>query len=153
MKILIVEDDADMRDLLRLILERSYYVPILASHGKEGVEKAISEKPKLILMDIRMPIMDGWEATRAIRANPDTKNIPFLATTVLFRPHEITACLEAGCNAYMVRPFNSRSSGQNQTNGNRSYPRSIGPRVTTRTSFGFDGASGEILSTTSDSAF
>ena len=61
MKILIVEDDADMRDLLRLILERSYYVPILASQGKEGVEKAISEKPKLILMDIRMPIMDGWE--------------------------------------------------------------------------------------------
>jgi two-component system, cell cycle response regulator DivK len=106
MKILIVEDDADMRDLLRLILERSYYVPIVASHGKEGVEKAISEKPKLILMDILMPIMDGWEAARAIRAHPDTKNIPILATTVLFRPHELKACLEAGCNAYMVRPFN-----------------------------------------------
>ena len=55
MKVLIVEDHPDMRELLRLFLESLYYVPIVASHGKEGIEKAISEKPKLILMDIRMP--------------------------------------------------------------------------------------------------
>ncbi len=105
MKILVIEDNANMRTLLRLILERSYYVPLLARHGKEGLERAIRDKPKLILMDIRMPVMDGWEAVKALRANPDTKNIPILATTALSLPHELKACLEAGCNAYIVKPF------------------------------------------------
>ncbi len=94
-----------MREVLRLFLESLYYVPVLASHGKEGVEKAISEKPKLILMDIRMPVMDGWQAAKALRANPDTMKIPILATTELFRPDELTACMEAGCNGYIVKPF------------------------------------------------
>jgi CheY-like chemotaxis protein len=105
MKILVIEDNANMRTLLRLVLERSYYVPLLARHGKEGLDKAITDKPKLILMDIRMPVMDGWEAVKALRANPDTKNIPILAITALFLPHELKACLEAGCNAYIVKPF------------------------------------------------
>ena len=105
-KVLIVEDYPDMRELLRLILKSLGYIPILASHGKEGVEKAISEKPKLILMDIRMPIMDGLEAARALRDHPETKNIPILVMTALLRPPDRAACLEAGCNAYMVRPFN-----------------------------------------------
>jgi two-component system, cell cycle response regulator DivK len=69
------------------------------------VEKAISEKPKLILMDLRMPVMDGWQAAKALRANPDTMKIPILATTALFRPDELTACMEAGCNGYIVKPF------------------------------------------------
>lgn len=106
LKVLIVEDHPDMRELVRLILESLDYVPIVASHGKEGVEKAISEKPKLILMDIRMPGMDGWEAARALRAHPETKEIPILVTTALIRPGNRAACLEAGCNGYMVRPFN-----------------------------------------------
>jgi len=105
MKILIVEDNSDMRDLVCLILERSFYVPLRACHGREGLEKAIAEKPQLILMDMRMPVMDGWEATRALRTHPDTKNIPILATTALFRPHELRTCLEAGCNDYLVKPF------------------------------------------------
>jgi two-component system, cell cycle response regulator DivK len=105
MKVLIVEDNSDMRELLSLIVERIYYKALLAPHGKEGVEKAIAEKPQLILMDMMMPLMDGWEATRAIRANPDTKNIPILATTALFRPHELKTCLQAGCNGYIVKPF------------------------------------------------
>jgi CheY-like chemotaxis protein len=108
MKVLIVEDHPDMREVLRLFLESLYYVPVLASHGKEGVEKAISEKPKLILMDIRMPVMDGWQAAKALRANPDTNKIPILATTALFRPHELTACLEAGCDGYLIKPFGLR---------------------------------------------
>jgi two-component system, cell cycle response regulator DivK len=105
MKVLIVEDNSDMRDLLSHVLERLYYVPVLARHGKEGFEKAIAEKPQLILMDMMMPVMDGWEAARALRANPDTKNIPILATTALFRPHELKTCLEVGCNGYIVKPF------------------------------------------------
>jgi CheY-like chemotaxis protein len=108
MKVLIVEDHPDMREVLRLFLESLYYVPVLASHGKEGVEKAISEKPKLILMDIRMPVMDGWQAAKALRANPDTNKIPILATTALFRPHELMACLEAGCDGYLIKPFGLR---------------------------------------------
>ncbi len=96
MKVLIVEDNSDMRELLSLIVERIYYKALLARHGKECVEMAIAEKPQLILMDMMMPLMDGWEATRAIRANPDTKNIPILATTALFRPHELKTCLQAG---------------------------------------------------------
>ena len=105
MKILIVEDHSDMRELVRLILGSLDYVPIVASHGQECLEKAIAEKPQLIIMDMRMPVMDGWEAAKVLRANPDTKNIPILATTALFRPDEIKTCLEAGCNGYIVKPF------------------------------------------------
>jgi two-component system, cell cycle response regulator DivK len=105
MKVLIVEDNSDMRDLLSLVIERLYYVPVLAGNGKECSEKAIAEKPQLILMDMMMPVMDGWEAARVVRANPETKNIPILATTALCRPHELKTCLEAGCNDYIVKPF------------------------------------------------
>ena len=68
MKILVVEDNEAMRDLLARILERMGYVPVLASHGKEGLEKVIAEKPNLIIMDMMMPVMDGWETARALRA-------------------------------------------------------------------------------------
>jgi CheY-like chemotaxis protein len=105
MKILIVEDHPDMRELLCLILETLDYIPIIASHGKECLEKAITEKPQLILMDMMMPGMDGWEAAKTLRANPETKKIPILATTALFRPRELKTCLEAGCNDYIVKPF------------------------------------------------
>jgi|SRR5688572_12222124 CheY-like chemotaxis protein len=105
MKILIVEDHPDMRELLCVILESLDYIPIIASHGKECLEKAITEKPQLILMDMMMPGMDGWEAAKTLRANPETKKIPILATTALFRPHELKTCLEAGCNDYIVKPF------------------------------------------------
>jgi CheY-like chemotaxis protein len=73
MKVLIVEDHPDMRDLLGRIVERMGYVPALASKGEEGVEKAIAEKPNLILLDMMMPKMDGREVARRLRANPDTK--------------------------------------------------------------------------------
>jgi CheY-like chemotaxis protein len=105
-KVLIIEDYPDMRALLCLILKSLGYLPIVASHGKEGVEKAISEKPKLILMDIGMPIMDGLEAARALRAHHETRDIPILVTTALLRHPDRAACLEAGCSDFMVRPFN-----------------------------------------------
>ena len=106
MKILIVEDNPDMRDLLALRVQLTGYIPILASHGKEGVEKANAEKPDLILMDMMMPIMDGWQATRTLRASSETKDIPILATTAVFRSDDLKACLDAGCNGYIVKPFN-----------------------------------------------
>jgi len=104
-KVLIVEDHADMRELLSWQIELMGYVPISAKHGKEGLEKAIAEKPDLILMDIMMPGMDGWEAARTLRANPETKDIPILAATALFRDSDLNTCMEAGCNSYIVKPF------------------------------------------------
>lgn len=104
-KVLIVEDHADMRELLSWQVELMGFVPITAKHGKEGVEKALSEKPQLVLMDIMMPGMDGRETARALRANPETKDIPILAATALFRDSDLKSCLEAGCNGYIVKPF------------------------------------------------
>lgn len=104
-KILIVEDHADMRELLVWQIELMGFTALPAKNGKEGLEKAIAEKPDLILMDIMMPQMDGWEATRALRAHPITKDVPILAATALFRDADLKACIAAGCTSYIVKPF------------------------------------------------
>ncbi len=104
-KALIVEDHPDMVEILTLQMERLGFAVVSASNGKAGVEKAIKEKPNLILMDIMMPEMDGREATRIIRSNKETENIPILATTGLFRESELRGCIEAGCNDYIKKPF------------------------------------------------
>ena len=104
-KILVVEDHADMRELLAWQIELMGFVPITAKLAKEGIEKAIAEQPDLILMDVMMPGMDGREAVRQLRARPETKDIPILAATALFRTTDLKSCLEAGCNGYIVKPF------------------------------------------------
>ena len=104
-KVLIVEDHPDMRDLLLWQMELMGFLAISARHGREGVDKAIQEKPHLILMDIMLPGMDGREATRVLRSNPDTQDIPILAATALFRESDLRSCIEAGCNDYIVKPF------------------------------------------------
>ncbi len=104
-KALIVEDHPDTVEFLTLQLERLGFTVISASNGKEGVEKAIKEKPNLILMDIMMPVMDGREATRRIRSNPETKEIPVLAATAITEKSQLRECIEAGCNDYIVKPF------------------------------------------------
>ena len=104
-KVLVVEDHPDMLELLVWQMERLGFLVIPAKHGKEGVEKAVKEKPHLILMDIMMPGMDGREATRTLRSNPETQDIPILAATALFRESDLRSCLEAGCNDYLVKPF------------------------------------------------
>ena len=104
-KILIVEDHADMRELLAWQIELTGFVPITAKLDKEGVEKAMAEKPDLILMDVMMPGMDGLDAVRQLRAHPETKDIPILAATALFRTTDLKSCLDAGCNGYIIKPF------------------------------------------------
>ncbi len=104
-KILVVEDNPDLVFLLTSVLESLGYTVVSATHGSEGVEKAAKEKPHLILMDILMPGMDGREATRRIRSNPETQDIPILAATVLNRRSELQTCIEAGCNDWLVKPF------------------------------------------------
>jgi CheY-like chemotaxis protein len=104
-KILIVEDHADMRDLIVRQVEVMGFQPLCASNGKEAIDKAISEKPDLIVMDILMPYLDGREVTRLLRSNPETRDIPILAMTVLFADADLRTCLDAGCNDYLVKPF------------------------------------------------
>ena len=104
-KVLVVEDHPDVLDILTLKMEAMGFAVISANNGKQGVAKAIEEKPNLILMDIMMPGMDGREATRRIRSNPISKDIPILATTGLSRESDLNECIEAGCNDYIVKPF------------------------------------------------
>jgi len=104
-KILIIEDHPDMRELLVWQIQLMGYKPVQASNAKEGLEKAVIETPALILLDIMMPSMDGREAARTLRDNPETKDIPILATTALFREADLQSCLEAGCSGYLVKPF------------------------------------------------
>ncbi len=107
-KILVVEDHPDLVFILTTLLESLGYTVVSATHGSEGVEKAAKEKPHLILMDILMPGMDGREATRRIRSNSDTQDIPILATTVLYTELELKKCIDAGCNDWLVKPFSSQ---------------------------------------------
>jgi DNA-binding response OmpR family regulator len=104
-KVLIIEDHGDMRELLTWQVELMGFTAISANRGAEGVAKAVSEKPRLIILDIMMPGMDGWTAAREIRANVETQNIPILAATALFRDTDLNTCIEAGCNGYIVKPF------------------------------------------------
>jgi CheY-like chemotaxis protein len=104
-KVLIVENHADMREILVRIFELMGFTAITSRDGREGVQRALAEKPDLIVMDIMMPEMSGWEATRILRGNPETKEVPVLAATVLFRPSDLQRCISAGCNDYIVKPF------------------------------------------------
>lgn len=94
-----------MRELLTWQIELMGFTAISANRGAAGVAKAVSERPQLIILDIMMPGMDGWAAAREIRANAETKNIPILAATALFRDADLKTCIEAGCNGYIVKPF------------------------------------------------
>jgi len=104
-KILIVEDHPDMRELLSWQIRLMGLEPVTAMSAKEGVDKAIAEKPVLILMDVMLPGMDGREAVRMLRAAPATKDVPIIAATALFRSTDLQSCLDAGCNGYIVKPF------------------------------------------------
>jgi CheY-like chemotaxis protein len=104
-KVLIVENHADMREILVRIFELMGFTAITSRDGREGVQRALAEKPDLIVMDIMMPEMSGWEATRILRGNPETKDVPVLAATVLFCPSDLQRCISAGCNDYIVKPF------------------------------------------------
>jgi CheY-like chemotaxis protein len=111
MKVLVIEDNQDMRELLQRLIEVMHYIPVCTDNGKEGFEKAALEKPDVILMDFMMPGMDGCETTRLLRATPSTKDIPIIATTAMSRQSDIDACLKAGCNTYIIKPFSLAELG------------------------------------------
>jgi two-component system cell cycle response regulator DivK len=103
--ILIVEDEPKNLTLLRDLLQVSGYKTIEATDGKQGVELAKSKKPDLILMDVQMPKMDGLEATRILKADTTTGNIPILALTSYAMKGDEERILQAGCDGYLAKPF------------------------------------------------
>jgi CheY-like chemotaxis protein len=104
-KILVIEDHPDSLDVLSWQLEMLGFTVVSANNGREGVDKAIKEKPDLILMDMKMPGLDGREAARMIRNNPVTKDILIMATTVFYKGSDLRSCMEAGCTDYILKPF------------------------------------------------
>ena len=103
-KILVVEDVDFNRELVVQLLEDKYHV-IEAVNGQEGLEIAERERPELILMDLSLPVMDGWEATRQLKANDDLRSIPVIALTAHAMVGDEERALAAGCDDYLVKPL------------------------------------------------
>jgi CheY-like chemotaxis protein len=103
-KILLVEDNEMNRDMLSRRLERKGYAIVMALDGQQAVDMAASEAPALILMDMSLPIIDGWEATRLIKANAATKGIPIIALTAHAMQGDEQKAKEAGCDDFDTKP-------------------------------------------------
>ena len=104
MKILLVEDNEMNRDMLSRRLSRNGYEIIIAVDGRQGVEMAAAQQPDLILMDMSLPVMDGWEATRLVKADPATKTIPVIALTAHAMVQDKERALAAGCDDFDTKP-------------------------------------------------
>jgi len=103
-KILLIEDNEMNRDMLSRRLTRKGFEITIAEDGEKGVQMAETESPNLIIMDISLPVMDGYEATRQIKANPTTRSIPIVALTAHAMSGDREKCLEAGCDEYETKP-------------------------------------------------
>ncbi|HEX7243398.1 MAG TPA: response regulator [Longimicrobiaceae bacterium] len=106
--ILLVEDNEDNRTVYRLLLEHYGYRVVEATDGEDGVRRAREERPALVLMDISIPIIDGWEATRILKADPGTASIPVIALTAHALPADRARAVEVGCDGYLVKPIEPR---------------------------------------------
>ena len=104
--ILIVEDNMDNYELVRFVLERNGYNVFLAVNGRDGVDAARLQMPDLIIMDMSMPEMDGWDATTRIKKDSKTKHIPLVALTVHTLPADRKRALDAGVDSYLTKPIN-----------------------------------------------
>jgi two-component system cell cycle response regulator DivK len=106
--ILVVEDQEDNRQIIRDLLSASDYELAEAENGVEALAAVARQKPDLILMDIQMPVMDGYEATRRIKADPATKGIPIIAVTSYALSGDEQKARDAGCDDYVPKPFSPR---------------------------------------------
>jgi two-component system, cell cycle response regulator DivK len=107
-RILMVEDTEDNRQIIRDLMESVGYDLIEAEDGAAGVAMAAKHRPDLILMDIQLPVMDGYEACRRIKANPDLRHIPIIAVTSYALSGDETKTKAAGCDGYVAKPFSPR---------------------------------------------
>jgi two-component system cell cycle response regulator DivK len=103
-RILLVEDNEMNRDMLSRRLVRNGYEVSVAMDGQQGVDMALKERPDLILMDMSLPVIDGWEATRQIKANDTTRGIPVIALTAHAMAGDREKAIEVGCDDYDTKP-------------------------------------------------
>lgn len=103
--ILLVEDNELNRDMLSRRLTRREFTVVTAVDGQEGVDQARLLKPDLILMDMSLPVLDGWSATRVLKTDPDTSSIPVIALTAHAMDGEREKCLQAGCDDFDTKPI------------------------------------------------
>jgi two-component system, cell cycle response regulator DivK len=106
--ILVVEDQEDNRQILRDLLSSADYEMVEAENGQEALDAVAKKKPDLILMDIQLPVMDGYEATRRIKANPDWKEIPIIVVTSYALSGDAEKARAAGCDDYVTKPYSPR---------------------------------------------
>jgi two-component system, cell cycle response regulator DivK len=107
-RILVVEDQEDNRQIIRDLLTSAGYQLVEAVDGEEGVRLAESERPDLILMDIQLPVLDGHEATRRIKQNPELRHIPIIVVTSYALSGDDRKAMAAGSDGYMAKPFSPR---------------------------------------------
>jgi len=108
-QILVIEDQEDNRAILRDLLHSAGFEVIEAHNGEDGVSMAGARKPDLILMDIQLPVMDGYEATRRIKADPDLQRIPIIAVTSYALSGDADKAKSAGCDGYISKPYSPRA--------------------------------------------
>ena len=106
--ILVVEDQEDNRQILRDLLDSAGFEMIEAQDGEQALVKVSEHRPDLILMDIQLPLLDGYEATRRIKANPDLKSIPIIVVTSYALSGDEGKARAAGCDAYVTKPYSPR---------------------------------------------
>jgi two-component system, cell cycle response regulator DivK len=106
--ILVVEDQEDNRQILRDLLASSGFLMIEAHDGQQALAMARSQRPDLILMDIQLPVVDGYEATRSIKRDPELRHIPVIAVTSYALSGDEERAREAGCDAYVAKPYSTR---------------------------------------------
>src|SRR5260370_4771021 len=104
-KILIVEDNEDNRDMLVRRLQRRGYETLFATDGQQGIELARNEKPDLILMDMSLPVLDGWQATRILKQSEDTRRIPIIGLSANAMAGDRERGLAVGCDEYDTKPI------------------------------------------------
>ncbi|HEY6542662.1 MAG TPA: response regulator [Ktedonobacteraceae bacterium] len=107
--ILVVDDSQDMRDLLQRLLERAGYRVVVAEDGQASLIQAKLHHPDLILMDLSLPDMDGWEAVGHLRKMPEFRTTPIIAVTAHVSPQEAERAMAAGCTAHIGKPFNTKA--------------------------------------------
>jgi len=106
-KVLIIDDESDMTMLLKIELETEGYDVSVANDGREGLEKVVAEKPDLVLLDVMMPEMDGYEVLEKIKGNPDIKDVYVIMLTAKGLEEEIQKGLDLGADDYVSKPFHS----------------------------------------------
>jgi len=106
--ILVVEDQEDNRQILRDLLGSAGYQLVEAENGEEALKALARQRPDLILMDIQLPILDGYETTRRIRSSEDLKSIPIIAVTSYALAGDDAKAMAAGCNGYVTKPYSPR---------------------------------------------